>query len=202
MTDDARRVYDRLLVVRCQVGDAEAFREVVEAYGPRLRYYLRKTLGAPAEVEDVLQDVWFDVVRGLARLADPAAFPAWLYRVARDRAFRRLRRRREPAQFADEADVAEESADDFSAEDAERVHAALDALPPEHREVLVLRFLEEMPYESIAEVTGCRVGTVRSRLHYAKRALRRILESESEDGRERPGPVAPESRGGRPLGRP
>jgi RNA polymerase sigma-70 factor (ECF subfamily) len=202
MADEVRRVYERLLVVRLQLGDAEAFREVVESYGPRLGYFLRKTLGATGEVEDVLQEVWCDVVRGVPRLADPGAFPAWLYRVARDRAFRQLRRRREPTQFVDEIDVAEEPDDDFSDEDAGRVHAALDRLAPEHREVLVLRFLEEMPYEEIARVVGCPVGTVRSRLHYAKRALRHALESEAADGRERPGPVAPEARRDRPLGRP
>jgi RNA polymerase sigma-70 factor (ECF subfamily) len=53
---------------------------------------------------------------------------------------------------------------------------ALDDLALEHREVLVLRFLEDMTYEDIAAVTGCQVGTVKSRLHYAKRALRRVLE--------------------------
>ena len=202
MTDAAGRLYERLLVVRCQVGDEAAFREVVEAYGPRLRYFLRKTLGGSGDVEDVLQEVWCDVVRGVPRLVDPGAFPAWLYRVARDRAFRQLRRRRGPSRLIEEVDVADEADDDFSAEDAGRVHAALDGLAPEHREVLVLRFLEEMDYESIAGVVGCRVGTVRSRLHYAKRALRRALESENQHGRERPGAVAPEARRDRPLGRP
>ena len=56
------------------------------------------------------------------------------------------------------------------------MHRCLEALRPEHREVLLLRFLEEMSYESIAEVVGCSVGTVRSRLHYAKAALRREME--------------------------
>jgi RNA polymerase sigma-70 factor (ECF subfamily) len=64
----------------------------------------------------------------------------------------------------------------WSAEDAEYIHAALDSLAPEHREVLLLRFIEEMTYEDIARVTGLPVGTVRSRLHYAKRALRCVLE--------------------------
>ena len=58
----------------------------------------------------------------------------------------------------------------------ERIHAALDELAPEHREVLVLRYVEDMTYEEIARVVGCEVGTVRSRLHYAKRALRGVLE--------------------------
>jgi RNA polymerase sigma-70 factor, ECF subfamily len=61
-------------------------------------------------------------------------------------------------------------------DDAESVHAALDELAPEHRDVLVLRFLEDMTYEDIARVTGCPIGTVRSRIHYAKRALRCALE--------------------------
>jgi RNA polymerase sigma-70 factor (ECF subfamily) len=202
MADAAGRIYERLLIVRCQVGDDAAFREVVGAYAPRLRYYLRKLLGASADVEDVLQDVWFDVVRGVPRLADPGAFPAWLYRVARGRASRQLRGRRPPLQLIEEIDVSDEDDDEFSAEDAGRVHAALDGLAPEHREVLVLKFLEEMSYEAIAEVVGCPVGTVRSRIHYAKRALRRVLESETNDGRERPRAGAPEARRDRPLGRP
>jgi RNA polymerase sigma-70 factor (ECF subfamily) len=72
--------------------------------------------------------------------------------------------------------VAGEEADDFSAEDAEHVHTALGLIAPEHREVLLLRFVEEMSYEDIARVTGCQLGTVRSRIHYAKRALRRVME--------------------------
>jgi RNA polymerase sigma-70 factor (ECF subfamily) len=200
MADAAGRIYERLLIVRCQVGDEAAFREIVDAYGPRLRYYLRKLLGASGDVEDVLQDVWFDVVRGVPRLADPGAFPAWLYRIARDRAYRQLRGRRPASRLIEEIDVPEEDDDDFSAEDAGRVNAALDGLAPEHREVLVLKFLEGMSYELIAAVIGRPVGTVRSRIHYAKRALRRILESENDDERERPGPRAPEARRDRPLG--
>jgi RNA polymerase sigma-70 factor (ECF subfamily) len=74
-------------------------------------------------------------------------------------------------------DLAGEGPDDaFSAEDAEHVHAALGRLAPEQREVLLLRFIEGMAYEDIARVIGCQLGTVRSRLHYAKRALRRVLE--------------------------
>ena len=63
-----------------------------------------------------------------------------------------------------------------TAEDVARVHAALDQLVPEHREVVVLRYIEDMSYEEIAGVAGCPLGTVRSRLHHAKRALRRALE--------------------------
>jgi RNA polymerase sigma-70 factor (ECF subfamily) len=177
MTDAADRLYERVLVLRCQAKDEAAFEEIVRRYTPRLRYYLRRMLGNVQSAEDTLQDVWLDAFRGLPGLVAPAAFPAWIYRLARDRAFRALRRRR--AYFPlEELDLADEGGgpDDFSAEDAARIHHALDMLPPDHREVLVLRFIEDMTYEQIAEIAGCPLGTVRSRVHYAKRALRRMIE--------------------------
>jgi RNA polymerase sigma-70 factor (ECF subfamily) len=177
--DPAERLYERVQVLRAQAGDAEAFAELVGRHHARLRYYLAKLLAKPQAAEDVLQDVWLDVWRGLPRLADAGAFPAWLYRVARDRALRTFRRRPPPRPL-DPAELPDGPGDDggeeFTAEDVARVHAALDALADESREVLVLRFLEEMTYDEIARVVGVPVGTVRSRLHHAKRALRRELE--------------------------
>jgi RNA polymerase sigma-70 factor, ECF subfamily len=177
MIDIAERVYRSILVVRCQAGDRAAFEELVELYQPRLRYFLAKMIGADQAADDLLQEVWLDVYRGMARLADPGAFPAWLYRIARHRAVGELRKRRQPLTSLEGIDLAEPGEDDdFSAEDAERVHAALGRLAPEHREVLLLRFIEGMAYEDIAGVTRCPLGTVRSRIHYAKRALRRVFE--------------------------
>ncbi len=179
MSDPADQLYERILVLRCQTGDEAAFAELIASYGPRLRYFLRKLLAEPAAAEDLLQEIWLDVFRGLPRLSDVAAFPAWLYRIARDRAWRTLRKRRLNERSLGQDDFADENEPSFAAEDAERIHAGLDSLPPDQREVLVLRFLEEMTYEDIAQVVGCELGTVRSRIHYAKRALRRALEKES-----------------------
>jgi RNA polymerase sigma-70 factor (ECF subfamily) len=178
MTDTADGLYERVLVLRCQAGDEAAFAELVGRYQPRLRYYLRKMLRDLQGTEDALQDVWLDVFRAVPRLSDAGAFRAWLYRIARDRALRELRKRRPaPRQLEEVAAVngrAEES--ELTAEDVERVHAALDELAEEHREALVLRYVEAMTYEEIARVVGCEMGTVRSRLHHAKRALRGVLE--------------------------
>ena len=185
------RLYERLLVLRCQAGDEAAFTELVARYTPRLRIYLRQMLAGSAggahATDDALQDVWLDCLRSVGRLHDAGAFAAWLYRIARDRAYRILRRRgavtlspmadaNDVAAADDDADV-DAALDGEAAPTAERlIHASLDRLPHEQREVLLLRFVEEMSYEQIAASTGCNVGTVRSRLHYAKRALRREIE--------------------------
>jgi RNA polymerase sigma-70 factor (ECF subfamily) len=178
MTDRADQLYECVLVLRCQTGDEAAFAELVARYSPRLRYFLRKMLDDVPAAEDALQDVWLDVYRGVGRLADPAALPAWLYRIARDRAWRMLRGKQRNSRPLMESDWIDVNDTTFPIEEAARVHAGLGALPPDQREVLVLRFLEELSYEDIARIVGCPVGTVRSRIHYAKGALRRALDKE------------------------
>jgi RNA polymerase sigma-70 factor (ECF subfamily) len=152
--------------------------ELVELYHARLHSYLRTLLRQADRVDDALQEVWFDVFRSVPRLADPSAFSAWIYRIAHNRAMRELRKRR-PLHVPLEGNELFEETDDnaFNLEvNAARSHAALNQLAPEHCEVLLLRFMQDMSYEDIASVTGCQVGTVRSRIHYAKRALRRALK--------------------------
>ena len=65
--------------------------------------------------------------------------------------------------------------------DAQQIHHGLDVLSPEHREVLVLRFLEDLSYHDIAAVTGCELGTVKSRIHYAKLMLRQAIGEMNDD---------------------
>jgi RNA polymerase sigma-70 factor (ECF subfamily) len=177
MTDTTDGFYGSVLVLRCQTGDKAAFEELVSLYQSRLRYFLQKMVRDANGVDDLLQDVWCDVLQGVSRLADPRAFRAWLYQVARHRAFRELRKEGHLPCSLDGIDLsASDTEDDFSAEDAQRVHVALDRITVEHREVLLLRFIHEMSYEEIARVIACQLGTVRSRLHYAKRELRHALE--------------------------
>jgi RNA polymerase sigma-70 factor (ECF subfamily) len=180
MTDAACRLYERLLVLRCQAGEEAALGELIARYSPGLRFFLRKIVRADAPCDDLLQETWFDVYRKINGLQNPDAFAAWVYRIARDRAYRELRRRPPPGNLADgvpEAVAAEEET--FTAEEAALVRTALDELPQEQREVLALRFIEDMSYEQIAEVVSCPVGTVRSRIHYAKTALRAKLQTTS-----------------------
>ena len=183
MMEAEDRLYERLLVLRCQTGDQHALEELIARYSDRLRYYLKKMLQNTADPDDVLQDIWLDAFRAIPRLTDAGAFRGWLYRIARDRAARQFRGRRRPHAPLDGVDIADHRTDEpeFSAADVDRIHTALDTLSAEHREALVLRFLEDMSYEDIAAITGEPLGTVRSRIHYAKRALRRAIERMNDD---------------------
>ena len=178
MNDTADKVYDRLLLLRCQTGDADALTELIARYSPGVKLFLAKTASADI-ADDLLQETWIDVYRKIGKLERPEAFTAWLYRIARDKAFQHRRRRRPTSAFVDHAveEIPADEADPFTAEDAGRVRVALDTLPVEHREVLLLRFVESMSYEQIAEVVGRPVGTIRSRLYYAKLSLREKLET-------------------------
>ncbi len=180
--DAEERLRDSLLVLRYQTSDQGALEELVELYHARLRYLLRQLLGNGADADDALQDVWLKVIRNLGRLRKPEAFAVWLYRIARNSAYRRLGRRRHVPLPAPAVIPADEPAheSEFSAEEAARIHECLRRLTPEHREVLVLRFMEDMSYEEVAQVVDCNLGTVRSRIHYAKRALRKQMEADHE----------------------
>jgi len=185
MTDTLDRLYERVLVLRCQTGDEGAFAELVGRYHGRLRAFVAKMLNDAHAVDDVLQDIWLDVFRKVVKLRDTGAFRPWLYRIARDRTYRYLRRRHAVSQsFDEETELASTATDvDFDAEEIRCVHASLDRLPLVHRDVLWLRFVEQMSYEQIALAVGCELGTVRSRLHYAKRALRELIERNGHEPR-------------------
>jgi RNA polymerase sigma-70 factor (ECF subfamily) len=176
--DDA--LVDHLLVLRAQLGARDAYARLVDRHDARLRFYLRRLVGTFPEADDLCQEVWLIVVRKLGTLDSPEAFVAWLYRVARHHAISWLRKRRIEVPLDEagpEAEVVGRADDDpgVGPEDAAAMYAALEALSPSHREMLTLRFLSGLSYEEIARVVDRPIGTVRSRIHYAKAALRAVL---------------------------
>ena len=174
--DNADRLLDEMLLLRYQTGDDLAFEQIVRRYHGPLLYFVRRMIAPGDGADDVLQQVWMAAYQQLPRLRHTDALRVWLYRTARNLAIRGLRRkpREMPVESLDQ--VPDEPEAEFGPEDAAAVHAALIRLSAEHREVLVLRFMEQMSYEEIADTVGRDLGTIRSRLYYGKRALRRELE--------------------------
>jgi RNA polymerase sigma-70 factor, ECF subfamily len=180
MRSTARQARDEWLALGCQQGRPEAFERLIGEMEPPLLYYVTKFLRDEDRALDVLQEVWVRAVRSIRGLEEPARLRPWLYRIAHGLVVDRIRRdasqgRAELARAVDPGAVEEPFDEPFAAEDAAAIHRALDALDNDHREVLILHFLEDMALADIAAVTGCPVGTVKSRVFYAKRALRGVL---------------------------
>lgn len=173
----AAELIEQILLLRCQMGDKDAFAGLIGRYERPLRYFINRLLDNSELTEDIFQDTWLTVIRRIHGLREIDSFPAWLYRIARNKVYQQLRVKKTIAELDENIPVKNNAEDEvFDPEDAAKVHKCLKELPLEYREVLMLRFLEQMSYEQITHVLNCKLGTVRSRLHYAKIALKKELE--------------------------
>jgi len=169
-----------LLVLRCQAGDEYAFGQLLDWFGERTLTYLEGLVGRD-DAEDVHQEVWLSVYRGIRTLFNPRAFRTWLFRATRHHAIDFLRRCKREQRLLELAAVeAAVSARDSKEQDvgidpAIVLDAALSELSPAHREVMLLRFRDDLSYAEIAMVVGCPIGTVRTRIHHAKRRIYQLL---------------------------
>ena len=166
------------LALRCQMGDPAAFADLIAVMERPLLYYAASLTGNQDAALDVLQDVWLKVLRGIRKLKDPASLKPWLYAITHGVAVDRIRRqyKRDKAEQSQLDDVLNVQEPTFDEQDAAAIHEALSRLGVKHREVLVLHFLQDLSIQEIATVVGCSEGTVKSRIHYAKRQLKQILE--------------------------
>ena len=171
------------IVHRCQDGERAAFEELFEMYQPRLKYYVRRLDSGGANIDYILQDVWLSVFKKIHKLkdADAQVFAVWLYRIVRNKVYDGFRRKERFVRLPEDDEFPVSGGDEaiFDANDAEKLHRALNELKPYHREVLTLCFVEQMSYQSIADVVGCNIGTVRSRIFYAKQSLRKEMERQN-----------------------
>ena len=178
MAEAARRARDEWLALRCQLGEPQAFAELVHEMERPLLYYATKLLKDENKAFDVLQEVWLKVFRQIRRLNNPRSLRAWLYRIAHSLIVDHIRKdvSREDVEQARALHCAEaEPEPSFRDEDAATIHHALDQIDARHREVLVLHFLEDLSVAETAVILGCPEGTVKSRLYHGKKALKVAL---------------------------
>jgi RNA polymerase sigma-70 factor (ECF subfamily) len=175
----AATVLDEYLVVQSQLGHADAFGHLVNRWQPKLLRHARCFTRNGEAAKDVAQESWMAILRGLHSLHDPARFRAWAFRIvankARDWVRKEEARRRATGRVAAEPASGGAAATGGS---VERVRVALAELEPSQRCVLTWFYLEEMTVAEIAEALGVPAGTVKSRLFYARDALRARLKEE------------------------
>lgn len=180
----ADRSAERTLAERHRWGDASAFEEIYRDHAEMVYNLALRLSGDPDLASDLSQEVFLRVYRHLGKFRGRSSLKTWIYRITINHCRSRLARRRLPTRSLDaEPDRLDHVADPgrgpeerAMARDAGRVlEAALAELPVSFREAVVLRDLEGLAYEEIAEVLGTRIGTVRSRIARGRRALREVL---------------------------
>jgi RNA polymerase sigma factor (sigma-70 family) len=183
---ESERIYDEFLVAAAVTGDRAALSRLVARWHPRLLRHAWRLLGDVERARDRVQEAWVEILRGLARLDDVAAFPAWAYRIATRRCQRefqgsgRLLLELEDDESDGAARVPENASGEFAAE-VSIVMDAIGTLPGPQRAALALFYIEELSVAEIAIATDVPPGTVKTRLMHARRKVRALLEGSDHE---------------------
>lgn len=181
---------DLALVHRCKEGDQRAFKVLVERYQRKVYAVANGMVKDREEALDITQEAFIKVHRSLDRFKGDSSFYTWLYRITRNLAIDRLRSRKNESVGFDEAVGNEEPPEPgflttqvgaspqksaLRRELADKLNAALAQIPVKHREILLLREVDGLSYEELAESLGIPKGTVMSRLYHARSKMQTIL---------------------------
>ncbi len=199
---------DAELVARTRKGDVEAFNHLVSRWEKRLYNYLLRLLAGRAgyreDALDLAQEAFLKAYQGIGTVEDAAKFAPWLYRIAHNLAFSHLRSQMtrpvlaEASEHGGQGEWGSEWSDDwkngssldrmlaqpaFGREMELAVARALESLPPEQREAIVLKVYHGFRFDEIAEIISCPVSTVKTRVYAGFSQLRALLESEPQPSR-------------------
>jgi RNA polymerase sigma-70 factor (ECF subfamily) len=187
-------IREALLLRRLRARDERAFEEVVVLYRDRVFGLILRMVGNREEAEDLAQEVFITVLKSIDTFRGESKFSTWLYRVAANHTKNRMKylQRRAYKATSEYDDAAERAVSRGDATNGVRVQnpesamagaqvdrvvqSAIRELDEDHRELVVLRDMEELSYEEIVAITGLNEGTVKSRLHRARTALKEIVQ--------------------------
>lgn len=190
------REIDAALLGRAANGDTRAFRELVERHQRRANSVAYGLVRNPEDAREVVQEAFIRVFRHRAEFAGQASFSTWLYRIVVNLSIDLLRKRSpgKAVEFDESVDTdgapdellpRREGGDPFATLDRKRLvaamHVALEQLPPYHRAVILLRELEGLSYEEMAETLEVSKGTIMSRLFHARRKMQKLLKEQLGD---------------------
>ena len=185
------------LVKRCQAGDTEAFDELVTRYRTRIFGMIYNMVHSEQDAWDLAQDSFVKAWKSIKRFRGHSSFYTWIYRIVMNVTIDWLRKKQVKggSEFDDaiqlkEVDpasktVPKENALPYETMERSEIRAQIDnaiaQLSPEHRAVILMKEIEEMQYHEIAETLGCSIGTVMSRLFYARKKLQNLLKDVYEN---------------------
>lgn len=172
---------DQVVIARCLAGEPQAYRILYRRYQAKVRSTLYQ-LCDPEALDDLVQEVFLKAWKGLPKFRQQAQFSTWLYRiawnVASDYRQRQIHQRTQLETLQQAFDSASATTDVMQLHYQDLIQRGLQSLSLDHRAVLVLHDLEQLPQKQIAEILAIPRGTVKSRLFHARAALRQFLEQE------------------------
>ncbi len=187
MTRAKQQSFNEWLIIRAQQGDEESFGRLMQRWQHRYYAYALKRLGNAEAAKDVTQDCLISISRSVGRLADPAAFPRWSFRILERRCsdwLRKTIRDREVIVSSDEISELAIAGNETSQDAQSAVEKTLRQMDPRLAAVLRLYYLEELTVKDIAEVLDIAPGTVKSRLFYARKLFSSAIEQQRGDSNE------------------
>ncbi len=179
---------DAALVAACRRGEHRAMEALYHRYKRRVYGLVTRIVGY-SDADEVAQEAFVRIYRGLAKFRGDSQLGTWIYRLSVNAALSHVTRRQKRIHAGEDAlaDVAAPAAPRRDPRLSERLEQAMNELPPGYRAVLVLHDIEGLSHEECAEIMGCRVGTSKSQLHKARARMRELL-----------GPELARERGGQP----
>ena len=173
-------------VKQARAGSPDAWDALFRRYQLPLYVYVFELVHHEQTSLDVVQETFINAARHLDGLRADAKFGSWMFRIAHQKCVQHWRKQSSAPDFTAELDV--ESPDEqldpgellLRREQEEKFMTLLSQLPPTHRSVVLLHYVEDFSLEEIAAITGAQLGTVKSRLHYARHSLRRMLDEPSD----------------------
>lgn len=175
---------DLILLKKAQKGDISAFEQLVASNQGHIYNLCYRMMHNAQDAEDMAQEALLKAWRNLKRFNAKSSFSTWLHRIAVNTCLDRLRKNKAKMISLQEMDevgqtITDERATHLQERSAERqqIKDALKALPPKHRAIIILRDVQGYSYEEIAEILGCPMGTVRSRLARARNKMTEFIKT-------------------------
>jgi len=177
MLRNSQQIEDELLIILCQSGDEASLEKLIRRWAAPLHRHALRHTGSEDGAQETMQEAWLAIVQGLSRLEDPARFRSWAYRVVLNKSIDWVNRRRRDRDAASalhnqsQADTKPDASDTVA-----MVREALRRLPADRRSLLTMHYLDGLSVAELADVLAIPTGTVKSRLHHARREMQHIIE--------------------------
>jgi RNA polymerase sigma-70 factor (ECF subfamily) len=179
------------LISRCQQGDQEALKELFERYREKVYQVAYGMVRRREDALDIVQEVFIKLFRSIGHFRGKSTFYTYLYRMATNTAIDHIRKMKKFVASSIDGEGAFQPPDGpekrpdaqvIERELEEKIRGAMDKLPDDQRTALLLRDVEGLSYQEIAEAMGCSIGTVMSRLHYGRKKMQELLKGYLKGG--------------------